>query len=190
MNTNDIGEYHPDRDDATPPATVSWRIRPATAADLPAIFRLYDEAVVWLNARGITDQWGTTPVSERPHLVEEVRESLSRGFVVVDDGSVAGFMELETGTPDYIASLIGPAASAEGAYVHSLVARKSPPASGAGAALLGHAETLARAANKSCLRLNCWAGNPRLIAYYESQGFARRFGDEQDDRALMERRWV
>ena len=166
-----------------------WRIRPATPDDLPVIFSLYDEAVVWLNARGITEQWGTTPVSARPHLVDEVRESVSRGYIA-EDGAIAGFIEVELATPKYIASLITEDDAADGAYVHSLVARKMPPARGVGAALLNWAAQYAFDNGKTRLRLNCWAGNPELVQYYESQSFVRRSVTGQDNNALMERELV
>ena len=44
---------------------------------------------------------------------------------------------------------------------------------GIGARLLAHAAALARAAGVGVLRVDCWAGAPPLVAYYEGQGFAR-----------------
>ena len=45
-------------------ATV--RIRRGTAADAALVLALFDEAVVWLVARGQPGQWGTTPWSRAP----------------------------------------------------------------------------------------------------------------------------
>jgi hypothetical protein len=37
------------------------RIRPGGPDDIAAVLALGDEAVKWMNARGNTRQWGTTP---------------------------------------------------------------------------------------------------------------------------------
>ena len=42
-----------------------------------------------------------------------------------------------------------------------------------GARLVEHAVALAREAGLPLLRVDCWAGAPRLVAFYEEQGFAR-----------------
>ena len=165
----------------------SWHIRRSSAEDLPAILRLYDEAVVWLNGRGITDQWGTTPVSIRPHLVAEVGDSLTSGFVA-EDKTIAGFIALELGTPEGIAVLLSAEEGETGAYVHSLVARRTPEAHGVGAALLDFAARLCLEHGKACLRLTCSAGNPRLVAYYERVGFKRHGGADEIGSVLLERR--
>ena len=38
---------------------------------------------------------------------------------------------------------------------------------------LEHAAALARDAGVAVLRVDCWAGAPPLVAYYEGQGFTR-----------------
>ena len=161
-----------------------WHIRAATVEDLPAVLQLYDEAVAWLNARGIAEQWGTTPVSERPHLVAEVRESLDFGAVAEWDGLV-GFIAVDTAVPGEVVGLLGERAGSA-AWVHSLVARRTPEAQGVGAALLRWAEAYALGQGRTCLGLGCWAGNPRLVAYYEGVGF-RRVGEtgEQARRGVV-----
>ena len=168
---------------------IPWRIRSSTSDDLFDLLALYDEAVVWLNAQGITGQRGSTPVSERAHLVEEVRESLLRGFVA-ENGAIMGFAEVELGTPDGIASLLADGEVADGAYVHSLVGSRSINGRGAGAALLDYAARYARDNGKTILRLNLRAGNPRLMAYYKSQGFTCRSAIGQNDGILMERKLI
>ena len=149
-----------------------WRIREATPGDLPAVLQLYDEAVAWLNAQGITEQWGTTPVSERPHLVEEISEFLNYGMVA-EEVEIQGFIAVNFNTPDYFPSYAEQPTMMGGGYVHTLVARRTPAARGVGADLLRWAEQHTQKQGKRYLRLNCWAGNPKLVAYYESRGFVR-----------------
>jgi GNAT superfamily N-acetyltransferase len=44
---------------------------------------------------------------------------------------------------------------------------------GIGARLLEHAVALARDAGVGLLRVDCWAGAPRLVGFYEAHGFVR-----------------
>ncbi len=126
----------------TPQATP-WRIRQTKPADLVAVLQLFDEAVAWLNARGITDQWGTTPVSARPHLLAEVQGYLDYAVVAeigeVGADELAGFVALSLTVPKEMAAHLSQQAAISGAWVESLVARRTPTARGAGAALLLHA---------------------------------------------------
>lgn len=162
------------------PQFVPWPVRRTTPTDLAAVLQLFDEAVAWLNARGITDQWGTTPVSARPHLVEEVRGFLDSAVVaevVKDSGEaqpdrLAGFIAVSLTLPEEITFLFGER-TATAAWVESLVAGRTPPARGAGAALLKWAEQHASAHGKTCLGLSCAASNPRLVEYYKDRGFER-----------------
>jgi len=180
------------------PRATPWRIRRTQPSDLTAVLQLFDEAVAWLNARGITDQWGTTPVSARPHLVEEVRGFLD--FAVVaevdeeDSGKaqpdrLAGFITVSLTLPEEIAPLFGER-TATAVWVESLVARRTPAARGAGADLLRWAEQRALAHGKTYLGLSCAASNPRLVEYYEGRGFERvgEVGEIDGPSALFEKR--
>ena len=44
---------------------------------------------------------------------------------------------------------------------------------GIGAELVARAAAEARAAGSEVLRVDCWAGAPTLVAWYERQGFVR-----------------
>ena len=158
----------------TPQATP-WRIRQTKPTDLAAVLQLFDEAVAWLNARGITDQWGTTPVSVRPHLVTEVQGYLDY-TVIAENGEdenseLAGFVAVSLTVPPEMAPHLSEEAARGGAWVESLVARRMPAARGAGATLLRWAEQHALAHGKMYLGLSCAASNPRLVEYYEGRGF-------------------
>lgn len=156
-----------------------WHLRRSTPDDLPAVLQLYDDAIVWLNARGITEQWGTTPVSSRLHLVEEITGYLEYGMVAAGVG-IQGFIAVGLTAPDEFASHIQAPSLSDGGYVETLVARRTPAAHGAGADLLRWAERHTLGEGKAYLRLSCWAGNPKLISYYESRGFTR-CGEADDE---------
>ncbi|MEU7586759.1 hypothetical protein AB0A95_10710 [Micromonospora sp. NPDC049230] len=46
--------------------THGVRIRPGGPGDAPAVLKMLDSAVALMNDRGSTEQWGTTPFSEKP----------------------------------------------------------------------------------------------------------------------------
>lgn len=58
-------------------------------------------------------------------------------------------------------------------YVLLLLTSRRHAGKGYGATLLGHARTLARERGAGLLRVDCWAGAPALVAWYERHGFAR-----------------
>ena len=169
--------------------TRDWHLRESTTGDLPTVLQLYDEAVVWLNAQGITEQWGTTPVSERPHLVEEISNFLHYGMVAEGMG-IQGFIAVNFATPDCFPCYTEQPTAKDGCYIHTLVARRTPAAHGVGADLLRWAEQHAQNEDKIYLRLDCWAGNPKLLAYYEARGFVRCGQVEDENRwtQLFEKR--
>ena len=72
------------------PETIS--IVPAREDDLSSILNLFDEAIAWLNQRGITKQWGTEPISGSSRSQAQFMGWIDRGdmFVAHLDGRVVG----------------------------------------------------------------------------------------------------
>ncbi len=58
-------------DQPTNPGGIS--ISQAREDDLLPILKLFDEAVVWLNQRGMEKQWGNKPFSASPRYVNNSR---------------------------------------------------------------------------------------------------------------------
>ncbi|MFD3943037.1 GNAT family N-acetyltransferase [Streptomyces sp. NPDC058579] len=146
-------------------------IRKGGAEDVPAILALLDSAVVWLNGRGIADQWGTEPWSTRPKAVSLVERIVGEGtpWIAEIDGVPAGTLTL---TP-HPASYVAPADEPE-VYVHILATDGRFHGRGVGAALLAHSVEETRRQGLSLLRVDCFAGSEgRLVEYYERQGFRR-----------------
>ncbi|MGW5425541.1 GNAT family N-acetyltransferase [Streptomyces sp. NPDC003943] len=147
------------------------RIRQGGTADVPAMLAIFDSAVVWLNERGITAQWGTEQFSSRPKTVETIEQLAAEGdpWIAELDGVPVGTLTLTPHPGGYVA-----AADEPERYVRFLATDGRFHGYGVGAALLAHAAEVTRQAGVSLLRVDCFAGSEgRLVAYYERQGFTR-----------------
>ena len=167
--------------------TEPLTIRQGGPADVGLLLELFDEAVAWLVARGQTGQWGAAPWSENPRSVARVRDMAGGQGLWIAELSGIGVGALAVG----VAPAHVPAAARPELYVNLLLTsrpraggplgiqprtsgpRSSHPAAGQGigARLAESAVALARAAGCEQLRVDCWAGAPTLVAWYERQGF-------------------
>ncbi len=144
-------------------------LREGGPADLERVLALFDEAIEWLVARGQPEQWGREPWSARPETRDRVRGLVSRGLWLAErEGETVGALTVGE-APDYVED----EAPAEELYIQLLITSRRHAGEGIGALLVGHAERLARESGAGVLRVDCWAGAPALVAWYESQGFAR-----------------
>ncbi|GII96766.1 N-acetyltransferase [Sinosporangium siamense] len=133
------------------------------------VLSMFDSAVAWLVGEGLTGQWGDQPFSLQPERIEMVTAFASGdGMRIAEvDGRPAGCAAL--GEP---LEYVEPAGEPE-LYVRWLVVDRAYAGLGVGHALLDHAAEEAAAAGVGLLRLDCYAGGGgRLMAYYESVGFA------------------
>ena len=147
-----------------------------TAADAPALLALVDDVLARLVARGQTGQWGSEPFSARPAQVTRARAWAAGGglWLARDRGEPAGAIVL--GDPhDYV-----PPPTRPELYVQVLLTASAWRGRGVGAALIAHAERLAREQGAEQLRVDCWAGVPELPAAYERLGFTRTGGFDVD----------
>ncbi|MFJ3978075.1 GNAT family N-acetyltransferase [Streptomyces sp. NPDC090021] len=147
------------------------RIRPGGPADAPALLDMLDSAVAWMNARGNTEQWGTTPYSQRPGGAERVERYTTENtpYVAEWEGVPVGALVLDSGPSPQLP--IAPAGEPE-RYVRLLVSDRRHAGRGIGAALLEHAAEETRRAGVGLLRVDCWAGGGgELVAFYERNGF-------------------
>lgn len=147
------------------------RIRPGGPADAHAIVGMLDSAVVWMNERGNTEQWGTTPYSRKPGGMARVQRYVTENapYIAELDDATVGAMVLECGPSPQLP--IAPAAEPE-RYIRLLVSDRRYVGMGIGAALLAHAVEETRRAGMELLRVDCWAGGGgELVAFYERNGF-------------------
>jgi GNAT superfamily N-acetyltransferase len=146
------------------------RIRRGGSPDAAAVIALFDEAVEWLVARGQTGQWGSAPMSGNERLVARVHGwAAGDGLWMAEEenGRAAGALVVGE-RPEHV----HPVDESE-LYIELLLSSRALAGRGIGAALVAHARDLARAAGVPLLRVDCWAGAPSLVAFYERQGFVR-----------------
>ena len=132
---------------------------------------LWDGAIAWLVAREQLGQWGSEPVSARPATVERVREwSRGPGLTVAElpGGEVVGASVVAENCPGHV-----PAVDVPETYLIFLISDRAHSGEGIGAELVRRAAADARRAGSVLLRVDCWAGAPTLVAWYEGQGFIR-----------------
>ncbi|MFD9411600.1 GNAT family N-acetyltransferase [Streptomyces sp. NPDC059989] len=152
-------------------STYDIRIRPGRPEDAAGILGMLDAAVVWMNQRGNTEQWGTTPYSERPGGPARVERYTTENapYIAELDGTPVGALVLDSGPSPQMPIA---AAGEPERYVRLLVSDRRYAGLGIGAALLAHAVEEARRAGVGLLRVDCWAGGGgALVAFYERNGF-------------------
>jgi GNAT superfamily N-acetyltransferase len=158
--------------DSEPDIRNGIRIRPGTPADAPAILDMLDGAVAWMNARGNTTQWGTTPYSQKPGGVERVQRYTTESvpYIAELDGTPVGAMVLDSGPSPQAQGI--PVVEEPERYVRLLITDRKHAGLGVGATLLAHAVEETRRTGVDLLRVDCWAGGDgELVAYYERNGF-------------------
>ncbi|MGW0548684.1 GNAT family N-acetyltransferase [Streptomyces altiplanensis] len=151
--------------------TPDIRIRPGNLADAPAVLDMLDSAVAWMNDRGNTEQWGTTPYSQKPGGVARVERYMTENAPHIAElaGTPVGALVLDSGPSPQVP--IAPAEEPE-RYVRLLVSDRRYAGRGIGAALLAHAVEETRQAGVELLRVDCYAGGGgELVAFYERSGF-------------------
>lgn len=141
-------------------------IRRGTLDDLPAVLALLDEAVAWLVERGQTGQWGTEPWSERADASGRIRAMVAEGelWLAEKEGQPVGALIVGE-RPRHV-----PAVDRPELYINLLVSARRHAGEGIGARLIA---TAIDRAGVNLLRVDCWAGSPKLVGWYESQGFNR-----------------
>lgn len=152
-------------------STHGIRIRPGSLTDAPAILDMLDSAVVWMNDRGNTEQWGTSPYSQKPGGVARVERYTTENATHMAElnGTPVGALVLDSGPSPQMP--IAPAEEPE-RYVRLLVSDRRYAGLGIGPALLAHAAEETRRAGVELLRVDCWAGGGgELAAFYERNGF-------------------
>jgi L-amino acid N-acyltransferase YncA len=145
-------------------------IREGGPADAEAVLALFDEAVARLVARGEPGQWGTHPFSARERRVAQATEwAASGGLRIAEgaDGEALGALVLGARPP-----WVAPADRPE-RYIEALVSSRAHAGGHIGGELIRRAVAETRAAGVPLLRVDCWAGAPALVAWYEAQGFRR-----------------
>jgi GNAT superfamily N-acetyltransferase len=149
---------------------VPVELRDGRTSDAAAILDLWDGAIAWLVARGQVGQWGSEPVSARPQTREMVdRWVAAPGVTIAErDREAVGVSVIAGSCPEYV-----PPTARRETYLTFLLSSRRHGGQGIGSLLVRGAAADARAAGSEVLRVDCWAGAPTLVAWYERQGFVR-----------------
>jgi GNAT superfamily N-acetyltransferase len=145
-------------------------IRQGRSSDGHAILSLWDPAIAWMVARGQPEQWGTEPASSRRRTREQVESWLGEpGLRIAEiDGEPAGASVIVAAPPPHV-----PATPLRETYLYFLISHREHAGNDIGGRLVRLAAADARAAGSEVLRVDCWAGAPALVSWYERQGFVR-----------------
>ncbi|MEG8179764.1 GNAT family N-acetyltransferase [Nocardia terpenica] len=156
------------------------RIRHGGPDDIAAVLALGDEAVVWLNSRGNTGQWGSAPWTgdeRRESTVRERAHGDGMRIMVDEDGSILGVLVITETRQPYV-----PAVDERELYVNMLLTSRRHVGRGIGADLIERAKAEAAERGIDLLRVDCYVGGDgALVKVYERYGFSRvqefRVGD-------------
>ena len=145
------------------------RIRRGGPGDADAVIGLFDEAVAWMVARGQTGQWGSEPMSRNAKMVARVRAwAEGDGLWMAEDGGAPVGALVVGERPEHVHAVDEPEL-----YVELLLSSRARAGERIGARLVEHAAGLARDAGLPLLRVDCWAGAPKLVGFYGAQGFVK-----------------
>jgi ribosomal protein S18 acetylase RimI-like enzyme len=144
-------------------------IRPARAGDEGPLLGMFDEAVAWLVERGQSEQWGSEPWSQAEKGRRAVRSLVQHGGLQMleRDGMVIGALEVGERF-EHAKALDVPEL-----YIRLVLTSRRFSGNKLGDLLIEEALNLARRQGAAVVRVDCWAGAPSLVAWYESQGFTR-----------------
>jgi GNAT superfamily N-acetyltransferase len=151
---------------------VEIDIRPGSAQDEDVVLGLFDEAIEWLVESGLSGQWGEDPFSGRPEMRRLVGRTLRENDVLIaeHDGRPVGALAVGA-CPAYV-----PGNPVPELYVALLLSSRRLSGEGIGARLLGLACEMAGERGRRMVRVDCRADSPRLIKFYEGEGFTRQGG--------------
>jgi GNAT superfamily N-acetyltransferase len=131
-----------------------------------------DEAVAWMNARGNTQQWGTTPFTGNAQREASFLKRVDTGGIRVmedEDGAALGIMVITEERQEYV-----PAVEERELYVNFLISSRAHSGRGIGRALIERAKQEAAERGIDLIRVDCWAGEDgKLVKVYEGYGFTR-----------------
>jgi GNAT superfamily N-acetyltransferase len=146
---------------------LSFRI--GTPADGDWLIALFDGAIEWLVARGQPGQWGARPFSDRDDGRARVAELCAGGELRIAALSGEDVAAIAVGpAPAYVESVERPEL-----YINLLLVSRDHAHRGIGEGLIDWARAEARDRGAEIVRVDCWAGAPTLVGWYEARGFVR-----------------
>jgi GNAT superfamily N-acetyltransferase len=155
------------------PGAIS--ISQAREDDLLPILNLFDEAVVWLNLRGMEKQWGNKPFSASPQIHERFKGWINQEtlFAAHLNDHIIGSLALNPVAPAYIANRWERFPSSA-FYLEAFVTSRALTGKNIGRTLLRWAEQYTLRSGRMTIWLDCWGENAPLVRYYQQMGFVPR----------------
>ncbi|MFI1441409.1 GNAT family N-acetyltransferase [Streptomyces fructofermentans] len=143
-------------------------LRPASAADVPALLALRTEAEGWLRSKG-TDQWSDPETGER--AIAKWRASIDEGRAWVVVGEVGEVLATVSRGPvdrDFWTDADRPESAL---YLYKLIVSRQASGRQLGARVVDWMSRLAALEGRSWVRIDTWRTNSGLHAFYERLGF-------------------
>lgn len=137
------------------------RVEPATPDDLPAVHAAYADARALQRERG-ANLWPQFPDA---FILAEIEAG--RLFRVMDGTALVGVFSVAYED----AAIWDEDERGEHIYLHRLARAATYPGRGLLDAVLAWARAHCRALGRAGLRMDTWASNAALVAFYERQGF-------------------
>ena len=152
-------------------------LRPGGPEDRDWLLGLFDEAIAWMVARGQPRQWGAEPMSASARGRDLAARFAGGGGLRVAgrDGEDVGVLVVGS-RPRHVAAIEAPEL-----YIELLLVSRRHAHQDIGGWLVRQALAEARHGGAAVLRVDCWAGAPTLVAWYERQGFRRAGTFEVND---------
>ena len=150
-------------------AAPELSFRTGAPDDAAWLLGLFDGAVAWLVARGQPGQWGSSPFSERETARRHVSELCAGGELRVAslDGEDVAALALGD-RPAHVEPIDRPEL-----YINLLLVSRDHAHRRIGEGLVARALDEARERALEVVRVDCWAGAPSLVGWYEARGFTR-----------------
>lgn len=137
------------------------RVEPATFDDVPAVRAAYADARTTQRERGAT-LWPEFPDASIRAEVET-----GRLYRVVEGDTLVGVFSVAYEDE----AIWGEHERGEHVYLHRIARAATYPGRGLLSAVLAWARAQCRALGRAGLRMDTWASNEPLVAFYERQGF-------------------
>jgi GNAT superfamily N-acetyltransferase len=138
------------------------RIGPSEAARLPEFRTFWEAAIAWQVERGVASH----PEFPKSLIVSEI--AAGRHFMALrEDGECAGFFSVTLS--DKV--IWRERDRDDGIYIHRMCVNPRARGSQFAAAVFAWAGPYARSLGRSFVRMDTWADNPALVAYYQKCGF-------------------
>lgn len=142
---------------------MKQHIRSALTEDTDTVIGILDEAVRWLESRGMP-MWRTEEL-DRGRIKADIEAAL---FHLVEcDGQPAAIFKFQLEDALFWPDI----PQGQSAFVHRLAVRRKYSGEGISSTILGWAALKTRSLGRPFLRLDCDAARPRLRAVYERFGF-------------------